>query len=405
MMHAFALLVAALAAPASAQQLNTTYLTGFLQALNSSGLTALAGVAQSITNNTNSTALLSALPQGNKTVFAPNNAAFAGVPNNVSSNSNLLTSILSYHVLDGHLNASDFAAAPGHSVARTFLNSSDLVALEGNRSQVVVAERASNGSVTILQALSNVTVVNSTRYENLIVHIIDAVLTIPGTISETATAAGLSGLGGALRTTNLTAPLEAAHGITIFAPSNSAFTTALASLGAQAQNTSLISAILANHVINGTSVYSTGLTSQSFASAGGQGFQFSSNDSGTFVTSGQSSAKIIRADIPVKNGVVHLIDNVLANTQSNPEAAASAVASQSSVAATGKSFSPQFIANHIFLATSIPGQTAGGSGPAPSGSPSNNASLRTAGTLPGTAALLSVVAAGMGALVGGMLVL
>ncbi|KAG8729065.1 hypothetical protein FRC12_021287 [Ceratobasidium sp. 428] len=389
-MHAFALLVAALAAPASAQQVNTTYITGLLAALNSAGLTSLVSVAQSVANNTNGTALLAQLSQGQKTVFAPSNAAFADVPSNVSSNSNLLTSILSYHVLDGHFNASDFATAPNHTIARTFLNSSDLVSLEGNRSQVIVADRAENGSVTILELARNTTVVNTTTYENLIVHVINSVLTPPLSISKTAAAAGLSGLTGALGATNLTAPLEAAHGITIFAPSNAAFTAALAALGSQAQNASLISSVLANHVINGTSVYSTGLSSQSFASAGGQPFTFSTNSSGAFVTSGQTSARIVRADIPVKNGVVHLIDNVLANTASDPAAAASAVASQSSVAAT---------------ATSIPGQTAGGSGPAPSGSPSNNASLRTAGTLPSTAALLSVVAAGMGALVGGMLVL
>lgn len=50
------------------------------------------------------------------------------------------------------------------------------------------------------------------------------------------------------------------------------------------------------------------------------------------------------------------------------------------------------------LATSIPGATT-------SASPSNNASIRTAGALPGAAALFSVLAAGMGALLGGMLVL
>ncbi|KAG9128092.1 hypothetical protein FRC07_004986 [Ceratobasidium sp. 392] len=408
-MHAYALLATALAAPALAQQVNMTYVTGLLAALNSAGLTSLVGAAQSVlsvtffidaitqadyrrsvANNTNGTALLAQLSQGNKTVFAPNNAAFSRVPNNVSSNANLLTSILSYHVLDGHFNASDFASAPNHTIARTFLNSSDLVQLEGNRSQVIIAERISNGSVTIIEPTGNTTVTQTTSYENLIVHVIDQVLTPPTSIGQTASTAGLSGLTGALQTTNLLAPLEAAHGITIFAPSNAAFTAALAALGSQAQNTSVISAVLANHVINGTSVYSTGLTSQSFASAGGQQFQFASNSSGTYVTSGNSSAQIVRADIPVKNGVVHVIDGVLANTQSNPEAAASAVASQSSVAAT---------------ATSIPGQTAGGSGPVPSGSPSNNASLRTAGTLPSAAALLSVVAAGMGALVGGILVL
>ncbi|KAG8679812.1 hypothetical protein FRC08_016724 [Ceratobasidium sp. 394] len=308
-MHVYALLATALAVPALAQNnVNTTYVSGLVEALNGLGLSSLANGMTQSANNANGSALLAQLSQGNKTVFAPNNQAFSRVPNNVSSNANLLISILSYHVLDGHINASDFAAAPNHTIARTFLNSSDLVMLEGNKSQVVVAERASNGSVTILEPTTNATVGQTASYENLLVHVIDQVLTPPMSIGETANAAGLSGLTGALETTNLTSALESAHGITIFAPTNQAITAALAALGSQAQNASVISAVLANHVINGTSVYSSGLTAQSFASAGGQPFQFSSNSSGTYVTSNSSTAKIVRADIPCSNGVVHLID-------------------------------------------------------------------------------------------------
>lgn len=45
-------------------------------------------------------ALLGQLSMGNKTVFAPNDAAFSAVPEEVSSNTTLLTSILSYHILN-----------------------------------------------------------------------------------------------------------------------------------------------------------------------------------------------------------------------------------------------------------------------------------------------------------------
>ena len=45
------------------------------------------------------------------------------------------------------------------------------------------------------------------------------------------------------------------------------------------------------------------------------------------VMSGNVSARIIRTDIPITNGVVHLIESVLANTESNPEVAASAASS------------------------------------------------------------------------------
>ncbi|CAE6415200.1 unnamed protein product [Rhizoctonia solani] len=388
-MYSYALL-AALFAPALAQDAN--YLPGLLNALNSAGLTSLVSVAGTVANNTNGTALLNQLSQGNKTVFAPNNEAFGRVPQNVSSNTNLLTSILSYHIVEGHYNASDFAREPNHTIVRTYLTDPSLVNLEGGRGQVLVIERddGNDNDVNILFADDDVDIQRTITYQNLIVHVVDDVLTPPGTISQTAREEDdFSQLAGALQTANLLAPLEAAQGITIFAPTNDAFQAALAALGSQAQNASVISAVLANHVINGTTVYSSALTSQNFVSAGGQGFSFSSNSSGTYVTSGSASARITRADIPVRNGVIHRIDRVLANTESNPDAAASAAASQSSVAAT---------------ATSIPGQTNSPNN-VPSTSGSANAGLRTAVAFPSGAALFSVLATGMGALLGGMLVL
>ncbi|CCO29631.1 Transforming growth factor-beta-induced protein ig-h3 OS=Mus musculus GN=Tgfbi PE=2 SV=1 [Rhizoctonia solani AG-1 IB] len=388
-MYSYALL-AALFAPALAQDPN--YITGLLGALNGLGLTSLVSVATSLANSTDGTALLSQLSQGSKTVFAPNNEAFGRVPQNVSSNTNLLASILSYHIVEGHYNVSDFAREPNHTIVRTYLTDPSLVSLEGGRGQVLVIERddGNDNDVNILFADDDVDVQRTTTYENLIIHVVDDVLTPPGTISQTAREEDdFSQLAGALQTANLLAPLEAAQGITIFAPTNDAFQAALAALGSQAQNASVIGAVLANHVINGTTVYSSALTSQNFVSAGGQGFSFSSNSSGTYVTSGSASARITRADIPVRNGVIHRIDRVLANTESNPDAAASAAASQSSVAAT---------------ATSIPGQTNSPNN-VPSASGSANAGLRTAVAFPSGAALFSVLATGMGALLGGMLVL
>ena len=68
--------------------------------------------------------------------------------------------------------------------------------------------------------------------------------------------------------------------------------------------------------INGTSCYSPTLfqsSSPSFISESGQAFTFSSNSSGEYVTSGNSTAKIIKSDALVKNGVIHVIDKVLFN--------------------------------------------------------------------------------------------
>lgn len=90
-----------------------------------------------------------------------------------------------------------------------------------------------------------------------------------------------------------------------------AFTAALAQLGTQAQNTTLVSAVLANHIINGTSLYSPAIAlhPSNFLSAGGQPFSFMTNSSGTYVTSGPATARIIRSDVTVTNGVIHVISD------------------------------------------------------------------------------------------------
>jgi len=54
---------------------------------------------------------------------------------------------------------------------------------------------------------------------------------------------------------------------------------------------------------------------------------FVANDTGAFVMSGNSTARIIQSDIVIANGVVHVIDGVLLNQGSNTEAAASAASS------------------------------------------------------------------------------
>lgn len=55
-----------------------------------------------------------------------------------------------------------------------------------------------------------------------------------------------------------------------------------------------------SHVINGTVVYSTEITPTTNAtSAAGETFTFMSGANGTYVKSGNSMSKIIRADIPI----------------------------------------------------------------------------------------------------------
>lgn len=86
---------------------------------------------------------------------------------------------------------------------------------------------------------------------------------------------------------------------------------------------------MANHVLNGTLAYSpwiqTNRTKWNQTSASGQPLKFRVAGNDTYVSSGDTEAKIIKADLLTSNGVIHIIDRVLINSQSNTTAAAAAV--------------------------------------------------------------------------------
>ena len=77
-------------------------------------------------------------------------------------------------------------------------------------------------------------------------------------------------------------------------------------------------------LVNGSTVYSPLLTSQNLTSAAGEPLTFSLNATGRYVTSGNATALIVQPDVLLPNGVIHVIDRVLVNTQADPSAASSA---------------------------------------------------------------------------------
>ncbi|GAA5957816.1 hypothetical protein JCM3765_003775 [Sporobolomyces pararoseus] len=353
----FTALSAILASAVSAQDTNG-YAAQLLQALQGANLTTLASLATQ-----NAATLIPLLQQGNHTVFAPSDAAFAALPENVTSNADLVASTLLYHIYYGGYAPQNLSA--NHTIARSSLNSTTYVNLPSNASQVAVITSGgagqNNQSATVVQATRNVTSTAYTKVANLDVYIIDQVLSIPGNLTATASQANLSSLVGALQqyAPSAVPALTQAKGITVFAPVNSAFEAASSLIGTLNETT--IANVLLNHVINGTVVYSPLVTNGLNAtSAGGETLSFMTNSTGAFVMSGNSTAQIIRTDIPISNGVVHLISNVLANPGSNPQAAASAASSASSVAATNTA--PQTGGVTPTASGSNPQQSGGGGG-------------------------------------------
>jgi len=254
-------------------------------------------------------AFLAQLAVGNHTVFAPTNAAFAKLPAAQLANRTLGAEIVAYHVLNNTYTPDGIAVAPAHTIARSLLNFGGY-ALPGNHSAPVVLTRTSNTTNTtspfeIVQATDNVTVTGPVNAANLQVYIIHEVLAIPESVELTVNAIDMP-LAGLLNATTFYYRLDPirAPAITIFAPEPQAVMAANNLISTL--NSTDIYRVLDNHIINGSIVYSTDLTSRNYTSQGGEPFMFSSNATGVFVTSGMTTARIIQSDTVLQNGVVHV---------------------------------------------------------------------------------------------------
>ncbi|KII83938.1 hypothetical protein PLICRDRAFT_147639 [Plicaturopsis crispa FD-325 SS-3] len=310
---------------------NDTYVAALSKALSSAGLTQLAAVAAKVNSTTLGQELLAALPTGQFAVFAPNDDAFKGVPANVSSNVTALAEILSYHILPGNF-AAAAAMSPSVTIGRTMLNDSSLVMLEGGKSQVLVWT-STNGTTSVL-GQSNITVGESMPYENLTLHVITGVLVPPAPLVDVLTSNNLTAaLGVVGSVSGLPQTLASTHGYTLFAPTDAAVMASQDTLKSIMSNQTLLLSVLQNHVINGTSAYSPILMQgHNYTTAAGEPLTTTFNSSGAYVMSGTAMAKIVRTDILASNGVVHVIDAVLADLESNAGAASSAYMSASSAA-------------------------------------------------------------------------
>ena len=134
-------------------------------------------------------------------------------------------------------------------------------------------------------------------------HIIDSVLSIPGTVTDTLISGGLTAAAGALRRADIETPLNLASDVTVFAPTNDAFNA----IGSTVNGMTLeqLTNVLNYHVIPGKVLYSQLMaTPGSAATQEGGNLNFRTDGGQLFV----NGAKVIAADVLVGNGVVHIVD-------------------------------------------------------------------------------------------------
>ena len=248
------------------------------------------------------------------TVFAPDNAAFTasgiGEAQLASLTAAQVQSILLYHTLGSEVKAASVPAGPNAKVTTA---SGDSVFVTRNASGVFV-----NG-VQVTEA--------DIDASNGVIHRIGRVLMPPsGNIVQTATASGLDSLVKAVtRATsatggdpNLANTLSTAT-LTVFAPTNAAFTQLLSALGLTNINdipVATLLAVLRYHVVAGRA-FSSDLSNGNLAMlAGGNTTVNLTNGTGGGPTitgggNGSNRSNITATNIVCRNGVVHLIDRVL----------------------------------------------------------------------------------------------
>jgi uncharacterized surface protein with fasciclin (FAS1) repeats len=278
------------------------------------GAAVLGGVAGVLSNDNPNDA------NGNYTVFAPTNDAFAklGLVNEGSLgvlNQAFLTNTLLYHVSNGSLTKSTITT--GQSTP-SLLNVSRKYIARGSDTYI-------NGSKIVA---------TDVMADNGIVHVIDKVLLgVNADIVQTALAlknaqvfknAELTFLVEAVLYTELAAALTASAGspsFTVYAPTDAAFKQLGRDLGVTLNVAAdirtlpkeTVRQVLLNHVINNGGKFTAEVSGTSETPLGGTALTYGAFTNGTYTVQGRNgrTANMVIPDVKVANGIVHVIDQVL----------------------------------------------------------------------------------------------
>ena len=261
--------------------------------------------------------------ESNITVFAPTDAAFAALLNDLGASSlddidaTTLKNILTYHVVDGVTRSNQLSSGAIPSLNTNSPDQSALSLLVNVGNDVMI----NNAKVTSPDVEAS----------NGIIHVIDKVL-LPPTIVDLATYSdNFSTLVSAVVKADLAGALSAEGPFTVFAPTNDAFAALFAALdisGLDDVSVEDLTTILTYHVV-GDNLLSTEISAGQVAALSGEKIEVSLND-GVMLN---GTIKVTTTDIQGTNGVIHVIDAVLvpASLQSNTIADIAAANSEFSI--------------------------------------------------------------------------
>ena len=306
-----------------------------VEAATEAGLTTLLAAVTAVPGLPD--ALLSA---GAITVFAPTNEAFAAALQvfNAADLDELvikiggaanLEKVLGFHVVAAVAFSGDLA--PTNS----------FTTLSGQN----ITVNKSGTTVSVVDALGRTAqvVAADVAIANGVVHVINGMmlpdLMLP-TVVEAANSAGLTTLLAAVTAADLGGTLLNAAEITVFAPTNDAFSAALTAFGAANLNQLVtkiggienLQTVLGFHVVQGVAFSTDLAATNTFTTLAGQELTVTKSSSGVTVTDALGRiANVVVADVAIENGVVHVIDNVLLPEYSLPNVVEAATAANLTV--------------------------------------------------------------------------
>ena len=266
------------------------------------------------------------------TVFAPTDAAFTALLADLGveasallGNTALLNTVLPYHVLA--TSVGEVKSDGAISVAQTPVPGNLVPTVNGK--DVALSISQEGGSDVLYVNTSRVTGPDVDA-SNGVIHIIDKVLLPPPsalsddtkTIAEIVTAlanaqdAEFTILLQALQTTGaatlLTAAADSNSDLTVFAPTDAAFTSLLGELGISANdllNDPNLPTILQQHILGATIPSLT-----AYASNGGTVTTLAGNNLNVDIQNNAlviEGSTVVEADVEASNGVIHVIDKVI----------------------------------------------------------------------------------------------
>ena len=247
----------------------------------------------------------------NLTVFAPTNAAFAALLTELGvtkaallANKPLLTTVLTYHVLAAKVLKADIPL--GKAIDPLLTGTSDVFKIDVVGTNVVINDgrnRKANITTTDIMATNGV------------VHLIDKVI-LPADKNIVQTAQSISDfsiLVEAVIAAGLAPTLSGAGPLTVFAPTNAAFASALTELGitkdALFANVPLLTKILTYHVVPGRVLKADVPVGPAITTV--QGETFTVNAQLRIIDRRARQAGITATDVLTSNGVIHVIDKVI----------------------------------------------------------------------------------------------